>query len=1548
MRKTVLFRFPLQAVGVLLSVVLLWTAATTSPGAIAAPVASTTLTAIADARVSEGAPADNYGIDPQLLMGHASKAGLTLSLVRFNLTSLPVNSMITSATLRVYVQDVSGGGPVSISARRVNAPWGESTVNWSNRPGVNPLPVVSAPIGGAGWATWDLTPLVQAWHGGLEPAHGVELGGPGTTDYTIYASSREGTQPPELLVLYELGATATSTQTIRPTLTPTGTPRPSLTPTPTGSATPRPSFTPTHTATSRPSSTPTANPTATPTQTATAVPRPDLVVADIWQQGAALCLQIRNIGQAPAPAGHLLALWIDGLSVRQQAVPIGLAPGERFKACFQDPPACTPPEDLVRACADVSGTVVEADEANNCREETWVCDAAPPVILSGPTVSEITMDSAVVSWTTDEASSSVARYGRLAGFYAQGATTPPWTLAHRVVLTGLAPSALYRVEVQSADPAGNSTTSPSIVFRTLAASDDRNPTVAIPAGGPLAGQVTLRPVVDDNMGVRAAGFYLDGTLLGTDFAPPFELALDTRAHPNGPHALRVVAHDLAGRTGQDETEVIFANRIPDLLPPQVWITSPEDGHTVSRGIVEVIAHAHDEDPNVTGSGPVARVEFYVDGMHKATVTEPDPPFTYTYSWNTFVAADGERHVRAVAYDDAGNDAEHTIIARVPELTAAPIPPVIEVSRLPLENHGTWYRTGLRVENTGFKRVTMLALVDRLVGFQARTSGDAPLSAAYTWHQRACDVSLGGHISLDPGEAEEITYRFVPILYESDVTYQVGESTTVTYLGPDGSEYSKVWSIPETADLAVADAVESAHYLVVTSPRRLFDFYATDDVNDLLNSMAKLAAERRGVLGYLYQDSHVTMKNLVRADGKWGSQLFEGWGSDGYLLLVGETEIIPSVTIWDEELDAVLSEAGYNIYPLALSDNNYADTEGSDLRPELHVGRIVGNDATNLRTPIETSLQAGFDCGSALAISGVGGHVENFVEDIGLIGDALEGTFGSVTVMHGENYADYADRVDAIRAYAPGIDFIVYDGHGGDEHWSNTFYDSDFPLDTGGTNPLVLGLACYTGTYEGAYSIAEVFLDNGAGVYIGASDLSSIAANGYAGEKFASIWAGSGVGASSGSALKITKRQLIAEEADDYDEPRRRLWVMQYNLYGDPKYAACSAAAASPTAARMMAVEPPPELALTMPDYVVTSADGVDHVRIPGGALRRTPGTPVIPYFVEELAVAPGYRVQDVTLIERSGLVADTGLVLPTAVDGIAAGVGMAAVGPAAPGTAQAWDPAVDFEWETFEEPGGGTTLAIRVFPFRYNALTTDVEFYRHYRFSIRSTESGAAITSLATDKAAYGPGAVVMIDLVVHVDAAPQDVVVSAQVRSHGSGDSVAGLLLDMLEGIQGRATYALRWNPAGVPHGNYIIETLLLNGEGDVLDRAMAEFSLGIVSAGITGLTATPALVRPGEPTALSLSLRNTGTVPITGTAEIRVRSDDGPMAAIFAQPFSDLAPGVTTDFDASWDTSGLPSGIYRATGTARFAGQTAAPAHAEIELLLPSRHRYMPWVRK
>jgi len=143
---------------------------------------------VADARVNEANPGSNAGTDVALRVRQEVN-GSYHTYLRFDLTS--VTGPITSARLRLFATD--GSNVAGIVFATSNA-WGETTLNWTNKPAVVPTPITSTgTVANGAWAEFDLGSALTA--GGV---YSFALRSSSTN--SCYYSSREGANPPELVI----------------------------------------------------------------------------------------------------------------------------------------------------------------------------------------------------------------------------------------------------------------------------------------------------------------------------------------------------------------------------------------------------------------------------------------------------------------------------------------------------------------------------------------------------------------------------------------------------------------------------------------------------------------------------------------------------------------------------------------------------------------------------------------------------------------------------------------------------------------------------------------------------------------------------------------------------------------------------------------------------------------------------------------------------------------------------------------------------------------------------------------------------------------------------------------------------------------------------------------------------------------------------------------------------------------------------------------------------------------------------------------------------
>lgn len=90
-------------------------------------------------------------------------------------------------------------------------------------------------------------------------------------------------------------------------------------------------------------------------------------------------------------------------------------------------------------------------------------DTTPPTIVGTPGAS-MSANSAIITWTTNEFTTYVLRYGTSSGSYPNQVSSSLFSKEHRATLTGLNPSETYYYQIVSTDLSGNQATSQEYVL----------------------------------------------------------------------------------------------------------------------------------------------------------------------------------------------------------------------------------------------------------------------------------------------------------------------------------------------------------------------------------------------------------------------------------------------------------------------------------------------------------------------------------------------------------------------------------------------------------------------------------------------------------------------------------------------------------------------------------------------------------------------------------------------------------------------------------------------------------------------------------------------------------------------------------------------------------------------------------------------------------------------------------------------------------------------------------------------------------------------------
>jgi hypothetical protein len=184
---------------------------------------------------------------------------------------------------------------------------------------------------------------------------------------------------------------------------------------------------------------------------------------------------------------------------------------------------------------------------------------------------------------------------------------------------------------------------------TDASPDETPPVVELTAplaGATVSGTVLVAADASDDAGVASVDFYDGESLIGSDTTAPYGVPWDTSKVAGSSHVLKARAFDTLNNFADSAGVVVM---VQDLTPPQVAVTAPADGATVS-GIVTITAAASD------ASG-ISRVDFVVDTYPIGSATTTP----YSLSWDTSGWPLGSRVLEARAIDLFGNEASSAYV-----------------------------------------------------------------------------------------------------------------------------------------------------------------------------------------------------------------------------------------------------------------------------------------------------------------------------------------------------------------------------------------------------------------------------------------------------------------------------------------------------------------------------------------------------------------------------------------------------------------------------------------------------------------------------------------------------------------------------------------------------------------------------------------------------------------------------------------------------------------------------------------------------------------------
>lgn len=232
--------------------------------------------------------------------------------------------------------------------------------------------------------------------------------------------------------------------------------------------------------------------------------------------------------------------------------------------------------------------------------------------------------------------------------------------------------------------------------------------------------VLLANASDAQSGVAKVVFKVDGTIVNTDTAAPYQYSWDTKSVGDGGHELSAIAVDGAGNTSAESKVNVT---VKNTVVVTAAITAPAANATVS-GPVPIAA-------SVTGGTAPVTVAFKVDGTQVGTSTSAP----YSYSWDSTTVADGTHELSVVATDTNG---VASTVSKV-SVTVANTPAVTVALTAPAAN-ATVSGAAVPISATAAGGTGALSVKFQVDGTDLATDTTAPFAA--TWD--STKVANGTH------------------------------------------------------------------------------------------------------------------------------------------------------------------------------------------------------------------------------------------------------------------------------------------------------------------------------------------------------------------------------------------------------------------------------------------------------------------------------------------------------------------------------------------------------------------------------------------------------------------------------------------------------------------------------------------------------------------------------------------------------------------------------------------------------------------------------------
>ena len=156
------------------------------------------VTAEKDTWVNQFMPTANYGFNMDMTLGQDSlNVDQAIPLIWFDLTTLPADAVIISATLSLYAPNPPTHSFYA-QPQAISSSWVENLVNWNTQPSRTSFFDPAIELDSAGWIDFDISRSAQAWVDQEVLNYGIAIQPITGSDAYQTFTTRSSVTPPEL------------------------------------------------------------------------------------------------------------------------------------------------------------------------------------------------------------------------------------------------------------------------------------------------------------------------------------------------------------------------------------------------------------------------------------------------------------------------------------------------------------------------------------------------------------------------------------------------------------------------------------------------------------------------------------------------------------------------------------------------------------------------------------------------------------------------------------------------------------------------------------------------------------------------------------------------------------------------------------------------------------------------------------------------------------------------------------------------------------------------------------------------------------------------------------------------------------------------------------------------------------------------------------------------------------------------------------------------------------------------------------------------------